>query len=66
MGSIPIIRKDIGYAEFEDLPICIVNNWSDITLEFLESEKNRIINTNYNLEKLKISYWINKINNIVS
>lgn len=66
MGSIPIIRKDIGYTEFEELPICIINNWSDITLEFLESEKNRIINTNYNLEKLKISYWINKINNIVS
>ena len=61
MGSIPIIRRDIGYTEFEDLPICFINNWSDITVEFLELEKNRITNTNWNLEKLKISYWINKI-----
>ena len=62
MGSIPIVRRDIAYEEFDDLPICFINNWSDITVDFLESEKNRIKNTIWNLEKLKISYWINMIN----
>jgi hypothetical protein len=66
MGSIPIIKKDIGYSEFEDLPICFINNWSEVTIEFLETEQKRIINTNWNLEKLKISYWITKINNLLS
>jgi hypothetical protein len=65
MGSIPIVKRDIGYSDFEDLPICFVNDWSEITVEFLEDEKQRIQNTNWNLEKLKMSYWINKINEFV-
>ena len=63
MGSIPIVKRDIGYAEFEDLPICFINNWSEININFLETEQKRIVNTNWNLKKLKINYWITKINN---
>lgn len=61
MGSIPIIKKDVWNEEFRDLPICFINDWSDVTVEFLEYEQNRIKNTNYNLDKLTISYWIDKI-----
>ena len=61
MGSIPIVRTDIGYLEFEDLPICFINDWSEITLDFLNNEKNRIFSKQWSLEKLKVSYWINRI-----
>ena len=61
MGSIPIVKKDIGYSDFEDLPICFINDWADITEEFLFKERNRILHTVYCLDKLKISYWIEKI-----
>jgi hypothetical protein len=66
MGSIPIVKKDIGYAEFEDLPICFVNEWEEVTREWLESEKERILNKEWNMDKLKISYWIDKINSMIS
>lgn len=62
MGSIPIIKRDIGYSDFEDLPICFVNDWTEINIEFLEEQRKRITNANWNLNKLKISYWIDKIN----
>jgi GT2 family glycosyltransferase len=61
MGSIPIVKRDIAFKDFEDLPICFVDDWSDINEEFLKAEKNRIKNTTYNLEKLKIGYWIDNI-----
>ena len=64
MGSIPIVKKDIGYAEFEDLPICFVNEWKEVTREWLECERKRIMKKEWNMDKLKISYWIDKINNM--
>lgn len=62
MGSIPIVKRDLAYEEFYDLPICFINDWNEINEDFLENEKNRINNNNYCLDKLKISYWIDKIN----
>ena len=61
MGSIPIVKRDIGYAEFEDLPICFIDNWEEINPQFLENEKERIQNNSWNMDRLKISYWIDKI-----
>ena len=66
MGSIPIVKRDISFKDFEDLPICFVDYWSDINEEFLKAEKHRIKNTTYNLEKLKIGYWIDKIKSSIN
>ena len=62
MGSIPIVKKNIGYEEFYDLPICFIDDWCEINETFLESEKLRINNNSYCLDKLKISYWVDRIN----
>jgi hypothetical protein len=40
-----------------------VDEWSDITEDFLNKEYERIINTIWNLEKLNFKYWENKIKN---
>jgi len=61
VGSIPIVRRNINYSFFEDLPICFVDEWGDITEEFLESEYDRIINSDWNLDKLSMEYWLDKI-----
>jgi len=62
MGSIPIIKKNIAYEDFYDLPICLVNEWEEIDEEFLLKEQDRILNSDLNIEKLFMNYWINKIN----
>jgi hypothetical protein len=61
MGSIPIVKKDIAYSDFEDLPICFINEWNEVNIEFLKQEKQRITSTEWNMDKLKVSYWINKV-----
>ena len=61
MGSIPIVKRDIAHTGFEDLPICFIDNWEEVNEDFLAKEKVRIIN-NCCGEKLRISYWIDKIN----
>jgi hypothetical protein len=61
MGSIPIVRRECALEEFTDLPIVWINDWKEVTEDFLNSEYDRIINTTWNMEKLKFSYWKKRI-----
>jgi hypothetical protein len=61
MGSIPIVKNDIAHSEWQDLPILFINNWNEITEERLLAEKKRIESTNWNFEKLRVGYWIDRI-----
>jgi len=61
MGSIPIVKRHIAMNDFSDLPICWINDWSEVTPEFLDSELKRIQSGIFNMEKLKIGYWIKSI-----
>ena len=65
VGSIPIEKRNYNNRFYNDLPICFVDEWSDITEEFLNKEYERIVNTDWNLEKLKFHYWSDKIKNII-
>lgn len=62
MGSIPIVKRNVAYEEFYDLPICFIDDWTEINEDFLEREKIRINSNSYCLDKLKISYWVDRIN----
>jgi len=62
-GSIPIEKKNKNNRFYHDLPICFVEDWDEMTEDFLNSEILRINKTNFNLDKLKFSYWKNKIEN---
>lgn len=64
LNTIPIEKRNINSSFYEDLPICLVNNWSDVTEDFLKREYDRIMNTKWNLDKLDMFYWINEINKV--
>lgn len=66
MGSIPIVKRNIAHTGLDDLPICFIDDWSEVNEDFLEKEKLRINNNKYCLDKLKISYWVDKINESIS
>jgi len=64
MGCIPIVEKYEGYQQFEDLPILYVDHWKDIdelTPEILEAKWTEMMDTEYNYDKLRMSYWMRKI-----
>jgi Exostosin family. len=62
MGSIPIEKRNLNNRFYEDLPICFVNDWEEITEEFLIN-KYRILRQQWNLQMLNFEYWKNKIQN---
>jgi len=63
MGVIPIEKRNLNNRFYEDLPICFVNDWEQITEEFLQREYVRIKTVEWNLEKLNFKYWADKILN---
>ena len=63
MKSIPIEKRNINNQFYKDLPICFVNDWEELTEEFLLFELQRIQMTEWNLKKLTFEYWKNKIKN---
>jgi len=65
LNSIPIEKRSINNSFYEDLPICLVDNWEEITEDFLNKEYDRIANIKWNLEKLDFDYWSKKIKNSI-
>ena len=61
LNSIPIEKRNINNSFYTDLPICFVDNWEEVTEDFLYKEYDRIINTKWNLDKLTMQYWLKKI-----
>jgi hypothetical protein len=64
LRTIPIVKRCIGMEDFNDLPILFIENWEDITEDYLNEQYEIIMNKTYNLEKLDVNYWINLIKNI--
>jgi len=62
LGCIPIVKTSPLDLMYENLPVLIVKEWSDITQDLLDS-----FNKFRNLEKLTLSYWQTLIiKNVVS
>jgi len=67
MGCIPIVISSSINELYEDLPILVINDWNEINKEFLEKKYIEIMNKNknneYNINKLYLQFWLDKINN---
>jgi len=61
MGSIPIVKDDIAHRDWKDLPILFVNDWVDVTLERLQTTLIDFATREWNWNKLKVGYWVQKI-----
>lgn len=57
VGSIPIIHKSPLDNIFTDLPVIIVDNYNEITEDFLNQKYEEIKNKQYNLDKIYMKYW---------
>ena len=58
LGCIPIIKTSIMDSSlFNELPVLIVNEWSDINEQLLKDTINSFKNKTFNMDKLKLKYW---------
>ena len=66
LGCIPIVKTSALDILYKDLPVLIVNQWSEITKELLDNTiktfKEIHKENKFNYKKLTLKYWINKIN----
>jgi hypothetical protein len=66
LGCIPIVKTSSIDNLYNDLPVLIVKEWQVITNELLNDTistfKAKIENNEFNIEKLKLSYWLQLIN----
>ncbi len=59
VGCIPIVDNIDNFHEFsKELPMILVDDWSTVTLEFLERETAKL---KFNYDMLNFNYWKNKI-----
>lgn len=64
LNTIPIVKFNQAFESFQDLPILFINSWECLTFDLLENYYKSFKGfTSYNLEKLDINYWYNKIKN---
>jgi len=61
-GSYPIIQHSYLDELYTDLPILLVDDWNEITEEFLLEKLEEFSKKRFNLKKTYGTYWINEIN----
>lgn len=62
LGCIPIVKTSKIDKLYDELPVLIVKEWSDINEELLIKTINEFKKKKFNYDRLTLQYWINKIN----
>lgn len=57
LGAIVIVKTSPLDVLYKDLPVIIVSDWNEITVENLTRWKRQILGARFNYEKLTMSYW---------
>ena len=57
LGVIPVLKDCIANRHFDKLPILLIDDWNDITEEYLDREYQKIWMKEYPLDYLDFSYW---------
>lgn len=57
LGTIPIVKDHITHSTFKHLPILFVNDWNEVTEDFLNQKFEEIHSKEYDFSILKMEYW---------
>jgi hypothetical protein len=61
MGSIPVVKHSTIDELFKDLPVLLINDWEEITEEFLERKWLEMKKPSYQMERIYAKFWLDKI-----
>jgi hypothetical protein len=63
LGCYPIVKTSWLDPLFDDLPVWIVDDWTDITAESMQDKANVLDAGKFKMEKLTLKYWQELIRN---
>jgi hypothetical protein len=63
LGCIPIVKTSGLDSLYEDLPVLIVDQWTDVTEDLLRRTVAKFKKMEFNYDRLLLSYWVNCIRN---
>jgi len=66
LGSFPVVRKSAMQSLYEGLPVVVVNNWEEVTEEFLQQKYEELSSKAFNMEKITMQYWYDYIDKVKS
>jgi hypothetical protein len=58
LGCIPIVKTSGLDPLYADLPVLIINEWSDVSIHLLQKTMNEFKTKEFHLSKLTLSHWI--------
>jgi hypothetical protein len=61
LGTIPIIKHSTIDSVFEGLPVVLINEWSEVTEEFLKKTYTLMKNQSFKMDRMFAEYWLHKI-----
>jgi hypothetical protein len=61
LGCVPIMKYSMLDPMFENLPVILINDWSEVTEEFLDQKSKEMAGKKYKMEKIYADYWISLI-----
>ncbi|SNY93814.1 hypothetical protein SAMN04515647_4135 [Cohaesibacter sp. ES.047] len=61
LGSIPVVKSSPLDSLYQDLPVVILDEWSDFTTERMHYELERASHNTYDFSRLHLSYWLDVI-----
>lgn len=64
MQSIPIVKTSTLDPLYSDLPVLIVQNWEEVTEEFLNRKWDEMQSKFYNKDKMYVDWWLSQIKGI--
>lgn len=56
LGAIPILVEHISFSQFKHLPILFIQDWNDVTVDFLLNKAHTIQNASY-YKELDMRHW---------
>lgn len=63
IGTIPIVKTSSLDVLYENLPILIIDDWDQVTEEFLNEKYVEMKNKTYDMQKMWIDYWLKVLDN---
>jgi hypothetical protein len=61
LGCVPIVKSSGMDRVFEGLPVWIVGDWHEVTLEACLAKKEEFAGKIYDYQRLGLEYWIKRI-----